>query len=84
MDYERGKNAIDRAFIRAIKKKSRKRTFLWMLLCLVASIVLSFFIHFIPVWYQKFVNYNDPFYRPADIERQYQTLEQQRGRSPKK
>lgn len=84
MDYERGQNAIDRAFIRAIKKKSRKRTFLWILLCLAASIAISLVIHFIPVWYEKFVNYNDPFYRPMDIERQYQTLEQQRGSSTKK
>ena len=84
MDYESKKDAIDRAFMRAIKKKSRKRTFLWILLCLAASIAISLVIRFIPVWYEKFVNYNDPFYRPSDIERQYQMLEQQRGQSPKK
>jgi hypothetical protein len=50
----------------------------------MVSLVFSLFIHYIPVWYQKFVNYNDPFYRPMDIERQYQTLEQQRGSSNKK
>jgi hypothetical protein len=84
MDNDKGKRAIDRAFRNAIKKKTRKRTFLWILLCLVVSMLTSLLIHFIPVWCQKFVNYNDPFYRPLDIERQYQTLEQQRGSVPQK
>lgn len=84
MDNARGKTAIDRAFRNAIRKKSRKRTFLWILVCLVVSVAMSLVIHFIPVWYQKFVNYNDPFYRPMDLERQYQTLEKQRGNATKK
>lgn len=84
MDNAKGKSAIDRAFRNAIKRKSRKRTFLWILLCLVVSVAMSFIIHFIPIWYQKFVNYNDPFYRPMDLERQYQTLEQQRGTATQK
>jgi hypothetical protein len=84
MNNDKGKKAIDRAFRNAINKKSRKRTFLWILACLMVPLVFSLFIHYIPVWYQKFVNYNDPFYRPMDIERQYQTLEQQRGSSNKK
>ncbi|MBW6486910.1 MAG: hypothetical protein K0B01_12255 [Syntrophobacterales bacterium] len=82
MNGKEGKDAIDRAFMRAIKKKSRKRTLLWILLCFTASIAVSLLVHFIPVWYEKFANYHDPFYRPLDIERQYQTLERQRGRSP--
>jgi hypothetical protein len=84
MDNHKGKNDIDRAFRHAIKRKSRNRTFLWILACLAVSLLFSLFIHYVPLWYQKFVNYNDPFYRPMDIERQYQTLEQQRGNAPKK
>ena len=83
MNSKEGKDVIDRAFMRAIKKKSRKRTFLWILLSLAASIAVSLIVNFIPVWYEKFTNYHDPFYRPMDIERQYQTLEEQRGRSLK-
>jgi len=70
MDSKEGKEAIDRAFMHAIKRKSRKRTFLWILICLVASAAVSLLVHFIPVWYEKFATYNDPLYRPMGIERQ--------------
>jgi hypothetical protein len=32
------------------------------------------FVSFIPVMYEKFIHYNDPAYRPMDIEREYQKL----------
>ncbi len=84
MNHKKDANVIDRAFKSAMQRKSRKRTFLWILVCLAASVVISLVINYIPIWYQKFVNYNDPFYRPMDIERKYYELEQQRSGSTRK
>jgi hypothetical protein len=70
---------FDRAFKRSIKRKAQKRTFLWMVLIFVISILLSLIVHFVPVLYDLLVRYQDPVYRPMDIERQYQVLDRDRG-----
>jgi hypothetical protein len=38
------------------------------------SILLSLFVSFIPVMYEKFIHYDDPAYRPMDVEREYQKM----------
>ena len=69
---------FDRAVKRAMKRKARKRTLIWMVVIFFISIILSFAVHFVPIWYEMLVRYRDPVYRPMDIERQYKALESER------
>ena len=69
---------FDRAVQRAMKKRARKGTLIWMAIIFILSILLSFIVHYAPIWYDMFVRYRDPVYRPMDIERQYQSLERER------
>lgn len=69
---------FDRAVQRAMKRKSRKGTVIWMAVIFILSIILSFIVRFAPIWYDMLVRYQDPVYRPMDIERQYKSLERER------
>jgi hypothetical protein len=70
--------AFDHAVQRAMKRKARKGTLIWMAVIFILSMLLSFIVHYAPVWYDMFVHYKDPVYRPMDIERQFQSLEKER------
>ena len=70
---------LDHAIRQVARKKTRKRLCLWISLILMISILLSLFVSFIPVLYEKFVHYDDPAYRPMDIEREYQKMLDRRG-----
>ena len=79
MDKERTlKNDEERQLNHAIRqvarKKARKRLCLWISVILMISILLSLFVSFIPVMYEKFIHYDDPAYRPMDVEREYQKM----------
>jgi hypothetical protein len=69
---------FDRAVQRAMKRKARKGTFIWMAVIFVLSILLSIIVHYTPIWYDMFIQYQDPVYRPMDIERQYKSLDRER------
>ncbi len=69
---------FDHAVQRAMKRKSRKGTLIWMAVIFILSILLSLIVNYAPIWYDMFVRYRDPIYRPMDIERQYQSLERER------
>ena len=69
---------FDRAVQRTMKRKARKRTLIWMAVIFILSILLSFIVHYAPIWYDMLVRYHDPVYRPMDIERQYKSLERER------
>ncbi len=69
---------FDRAIRQAMKKKARKGMLIWMAVIFILSILLSFLVHFAPIWYDMFVQYQDPVYRPLDIERQYKSLDRER------
>jgi hypothetical protein len=69
---------FDRAVQRAMKRKERKGTLIWISVIFILSVLLSIIVHFAPIWYDMFVQYNDPVYRPMDIERQYQSLDRER------
>jgi hypothetical protein len=79
MDEIRKQKEFDRAIRRAIKKKARKQMWIWLAASLLVSILLSFAVHYMPVWYDMLVRYQDPVYRPMDIERQYNALDRERG-----
>lgn len=78
MDEINKEKEFDRAVQRAMKRKARKRTLIWMAVIFILSILLSFIVHYAPIWYDMFVRYKDPVYRPMDIERQFQSLERER------
>jgi ABC-type microcin C transport system permease subunit YejE len=65
---------LDHAIRQVARKKARKRLCFWIIVIFMISILLSLFVSFIPVMYEKFIHYNDPAYRPMDIEREYQKL----------
>lgn len=69
---------FDRAVRLAMKRRARKGTLIWMAVIIILSILLSVIVHFAPVWYDMFVQYQDPVYRPMDIERQYKSLNRER------
>lgn len=69
---------FDRAVQRAMKRKARKGTVIWLAAIFLLSILLSFIVHYTPIWYDMLVRYKDPVYRPMDIERQFQSLEKER------
>ena len=69
---------FDRAVKRAMKRKARKGTLIWLAVIFILSILLSVIVHFVPIWFDMFVQYKDPFYRPMDIERQYRLLDNER------
>jgi hypothetical protein len=69
---------FDRAVQRTMKKKARKRTLIWLAVIFILSVLLSIIIHFVPIWFDMYVQYNDPSYRPMDIERQYRLLDSER------
>ena len=79
MDEIDKQKEFDRAIKRAIKKKQRKQLWIWLAVSLIISILLSFVVHFVPIWYDMLVRYQDPVYRPMDIERQYKALDRERG-----
>lgn len=78
MDQITRQKEFDRAVQRAMKKKSRKGTLLWLVIIILISVLLSFLVYFTPIWYDLFVRYQDPVYRPMDIERQYKELDSHR------
>ena len=78
MDEINKQQEFDRAIKRAIKKKARKQIWIWLAASFLISILLSFVVHYVPVWYDMLVRYQDPVYRPMDIERQYNTLNRER------
>jgi hypothetical protein len=65
---------LDHAIRQVTRKKARKRLCFWISVIFMISILLSLFVSFIPVMYQKFMHYDDPAYRPMDIEREYQEM----------
>ena len=69
---------FDRAVNLAMKRKARKGTFIWLAVIFILSILLSVIVHFVPIWFDMFVQYKDPSYRPMDIERQYRLMDNQR------
>ena len=69
---------FDRAMRAVARQKARKRLWFWVLAIFFISILLSLFVNFIPILYNQLIHYNDPSYRPMDIERQYQELNDQR------
>ncbi len=69
---------FDRAVQRAMQRKARKGMLIWMAVIFILSILLSIVVHFTPIWYDMFVQYQDPVYRPMDIERQYKSLDRER------
>ena len=69
---------FDRAVQRAMKRTARKRTLIWLAGIFILSILLSVIVHFVPIWFDMYVQYNDPSYRPMDIEREYRLLDRER------
>lgn len=65
---------LDRAMKAVARQEARKRTWLWILAIFFVSILLGLLVNFIPILYDQLIHYNDPSYRPMDIERQYQEL----------
>ena len=65
---------LNHAIRQVARKKARKRLCLWISVILMISILLSLFVSFIPVMYEKFIHYDDPAYRPMDVEREYQKM----------
>lgn len=78
MDGKTEQKEFNRVVKQAIKKKARKRTLLWMVVIFFITIILSFAVHFLPIWYDMFVHYQDPVYSPAYIERQYKSMDKER------
>jgi hypothetical protein len=79
MDELSKQKEFDHAIKRAIKKRARKRLWIWLAASFLVSILLSFVVHYVPVWYDMLVRYQDPVYRPMDLERQYNALDRERG-----
>lgn len=69
---------FDRAVQLAMKRKARKGILKWLAVIFILSVLLSVTIHFAPIWFDMFVKYKDPSYRPMDIERQYKLLDNER------
>ena len=65
---------LNHAIRQVARKKARKRLYLWISLIFIISILLSLLVSFIPVIYEKFIHYDDPAYRPMDVEREYQKM----------
>lgn len=78
MDEINKQKEFDRAVQRAMKRKARKGTLIWLAVICILSILLSFIVLYAPIWYDMLVRYKDPVYRPMDIERQFQSLERER------
>jgi ABC-type microcin C transport system permease subunit YejE len=72
---ENSDKQFDHAINQVIKKKEKKKVWLWLLIIFVIAIVVSLFVNFIPLLYDQLIHYNDPSYRPMDLERQYRDLE---------
>lgn len=79
MDNMQKQRKFERAFKRAVRRKSWKQTLVWLLVIFLVSTALSFLVNYMPAWYDQFVSYKDPVYRPMDIERQYQAVEKERS-----
>lgn len=66
---------FDRAVNRIMKRKARRSVRIWLFVIFIASVLMSLIVNYIPVFYDKLIHYNDPTYRPMDLERQYQELQ---------
>ena len=69
---------FNRAVDRIMKKKARKSIWIWIFIIFIDAVVTSLFVSYVPIFYDKLIHYNDPTYRPMDLERQYQELQDNR------
>ena len=72
---ENNDKQFNRAVSRIMKKKARKSIWIWMFVIFIVAVVASLFVSYIPIFYDKLIHYNDPTYRPMDLERQYRELQ---------
>jgi uncharacterized membrane protein SpoIIM required for sporulation len=72
---EKDDKQFDRAVSQIMKKKARKSAGIWIFIIFIVAILISLFVNYIPIFYDKLIHYNDPTYRPMDLERQYQELQ---------
>jgi len=72
---EKDDKQFDRAVRRIMKKKERKSAGIWIFIIFIVAILISLFVNYIPIFYDKLIHYNDPTYRPMDLERQYRELQ---------
>ena len=72
---ENNDKQFNRAVGRIMKKKARKYVWMWMFVIFIVAVVASLFVSYIPIFYDKLIHYNDPTYRPMDLERQYRELQ---------
>ena len=69
---------FNRAVDRIMKKKARKSIWIWIFIIFIVAVVTSLLVSYIPIFYDKLIHYNDPTYRPVDLERQYQKMQETR------
>lgn len=79
MESMQQQRKFEREFKRTVRRKAWKRNIIWLLVILLIAVAASFLVNFMPVWYDQFVRYKDPVYRPMDIERKFQAVERERG-----
>ena len=81
---EKDDKQFDRAVNQIMKKKARKSTGIWIFIIFIVAVLISLFVSYIPIFYDKLIHYNDPTYRPMDLHRQYRELQDLRKeRGPK-
>lgn len=68
---------FDRAVERAMKKKARKQMFIWIVIILLISIILSFALYFMQNWYDQSSQGTGNL---TDIEKQYRKLQKGPGK----
>ncbi len=76
---EKDDKQFDRAVNQIMKKKARKSAGIWIFIIFIVAVLISLFVNYIPVFYDKLIHYSDPTYRPMDLERQYRELQKERG-----
>lgn len=78
MTRDEPSRSIDRAIKEVEGKAARKRLWSLLLIALIVSLLLGIFVNFVATSYDRLSGFSDPFYRPMDIIRKYNMLDELR------
>ncbi len=54
---------------RVISHREKRRTFLWLVIIVVVTLILGVLVAKFPAYREKFYSYRDESYRPMDLDR---------------
>ena len=67
--------SVDRAIAKAKEKAARRRMWSLILVVFLAALLISIFVNLASTTYDRWIGFSDSGYRPLDIIRKYENLD---------